>query len=164
MMPLRQICAVALVALVSACSVAGTATGPGLAGQSEPSAQAGQAAPTGAFRARFGFTVVPTAPNTFDIIPRRTTMKEAYWCAAGDYARRALGLDWKTRLWVVEGYHKSTTSGATSLATFTTDPAAHGLSAPQGAAALDMLAVGSNESVTGAFGRCRDVELEVFGF
>ncbi len=57
------------------------------------------AAPAGAFNARNNMTVTPL-PNgdilvEYDNVPNETD----YWCAAGDYAERALGLPIRTPLY-----------------------------------------------------------------
>jgi hypothetical protein len=108
-----------------------------------------------AFRARNGFRVNQVDQNTFEVIPGPTRAKDAYWCAAGDYARTVLRLDWQTRLYVVRGYADSVTTGRKSAALFTSNPEAAGVTPDDSSFITDLLGPGVNRSVSTAFNKCR---------
>ena len=104
-----------------------------------------------AFRASNGFTVNQINNNVFEVQSNRSRAKDGYWCAVGDYTRRALGLDWQATLYVVQGYHKSVTNGRTS--TFTLNPPA--VTPCEVSFVGDVPTVGYGRSVSTAFNRCR---------
>ncbi|MBC9247058.1 hypothetical protein H4P12_10075 [Paracoccus sp. 11-3] len=55
--------------------------------------------PAAAFTAQNGMTAVQISPTEIEVLfhPRRSDTD--YWCAAGDFAQRAMGNPTKTRLW-----------------------------------------------------------------
>lgn len=55
--------------------------------------------PAAAFTARNGMIAVQTGPTEITVIHRARRDDTDYWCAAGDFARRVMGLPGKTRLW-----------------------------------------------------------------
>jgi hypothetical protein len=57
------------------------------------------ATPAAAFRATNGFTVDSIGPQEFVVNFRTTRNETAYWCAAGDFVIRELGLSSKTRIY-----------------------------------------------------------------
>ena len=63
-----------------------------------------------AFRASNGFRVNQINNNVFEVQPNRSRAKDGYWCAAEDYTRRALGLDWQVSLYVVSPRGQSVTT------------------------------------------------------
>jgi hypothetical protein len=57
------------------------------------------AEPSVAFRATNGFTVTQTGPQDFVVNYRVTRNETSYWCAAGEFVTRDLGLPAKTRIY-----------------------------------------------------------------
>lgn len=55
--------------------------------------------PAAAFTAQNGMTAVQTGPSGIAVIHEVKRADTDYWCAAGDFAQRALGLPGGTRLW-----------------------------------------------------------------
>ncbi|WP_374301175.1 hypothetical protein [Paracoccus sp. (in: a-proteobacteria)] len=55
--------------------------------------------PAAAFTAQNGMTAVQTGPSEITVIHEIRRSDTDYWCAAGDFAQRALGLTGNTRLW-----------------------------------------------------------------
>lgn len=55
--------------------------------------------PAAAFTAQNGMTAVQTGPSGIAVIHEAKRADTDYWCAAGDFAQRALGLPGGTRLW-----------------------------------------------------------------
>jgi hypothetical protein len=78
------------------------------------------ATPAAAFQAVNGFTVTQTGPQEFTVDYDVVQNETAYWCAAGDYAVRALELPRKTRLYRASPPPRRAGQGIT----FTLDPAA----------------------------------------
>jgi hypothetical protein len=76
--------------------------------------------PAAAFQAVNGFTVTQTGPQEFTVEYEVVQNETAYWCAAGDYAVRALDLPRKTRLYRASPPPRQAGQGIT----FTLDPAA----------------------------------------
>jgi hypothetical protein len=77
------------------------------------------ATPAAAFRATNGLTVESTGPKDFTVNYRANRAVVDYWCAAGDYLIRDLGLSPKTRL-----YRASPKPGPVGQGiAFTLDPA-----------------------------------------
>lgn len=75
--------------------------------------------PAGAFTARNGMTADRAGPTEIAVTFAAGRADTDYWCAAGDYAQRALGQPVGTRLW--RASPKPRRSGAGIL--FTLDPA-----------------------------------------
>jgi hypothetical protein len=78
------------------------------------------ASPAAAFRATNGFTVDNIGPQEFVVNFRVTRNENAYWCAAGEFVTRELGLPSKTRIYRASPKPR----GAGQGITFTIDPAA----------------------------------------
>lgn len=55
--------------------------------------------PAMAFTAQNGMSVRQTGPAEMMVAPAPRRDETDYWCAAGDFARRALGMPGKARLW-----------------------------------------------------------------
>lgn len=55
--------------------------------------------PAAAFTAQNGMTAVQTAPAEITVIHEVRRGDTDYWCAAGDFAQRVMGLPGKTRIW-----------------------------------------------------------------
>jgi hypothetical protein len=78
------------------------------------------ATPAAAFRATNGFTVDSTGAQDFVVNYRVTRNETAYWCAAGQFVTRELGLPAKTRIYRASPPPR----GAGQGIAFTLDPAA----------------------------------------
>jgi len=61
--------------------------------------QASASLPPGAFRAMNGMWVIPQTPGTFAVAWNGQSGAPVFWCAAGDYVSRGLGLPDGTRIW-----------------------------------------------------------------
>lgn len=59
-----------------------------------------------AFQARNGLLVNPEGPAAFEVVQRRGRIGASdIWCAAGDYALRALGMPGSQRVYMTESKH-----------------------------------------------------------
>lgn len=61
------------------------------------------AQPAAAFMAENRLVVAPTGPQGFEVPFRGVSSIPAFWCAAGDYVRRELGLGPATEIYRVSG-------------------------------------------------------------
>ncbi|APG46282.1 hypothetical protein PhaeoP97_00849 [Phaeobacter porticola] len=109
-----------------------------------------------AFRAINKLEVVPAGQNQFEVIGRAGAFKPDYWCAAGDYTRRSLGLSWQTKIYAVDGIGASITTGARSAVRFTLDPVAAGVTPFDGNWTGDILTPGYALRANSAYGKCED--------
>lgn len=75
--------------------------------------------PAAAWTAQNGMTAVQTGPSEITVLHDVRRGDTDYWCAAGDFAQRALGLPGKTRLWRASPKPR----GAGDGIVFTLDPA-----------------------------------------
>jgi hypothetical protein len=108
-------------------------------------------------------TVNPLPNGGFEVVARPGAFSEDYWCAAGDFARRSLRIPWDTQLYVSRTLGPSDTTGRRSAVQFSTDPANVRQPADPDRPLPSLLRPGTSQSVTAAFGRCRDVRrLNVF--
>lgn len=57
------------------------------------------AGPAAAFLSRNNLLIVPEGNDTFNIPFRGRSGDNEFWCAAGDYVQRGLGLPANTRIW-----------------------------------------------------------------
>ncbi|MDK3075473.1 hypothetical protein QO034_20570 [Sedimentitalea sp. JM2-8] len=108
-----------------------------------------------AFTSRSGARVNPVNQAVFEVVPRSSGNGPIIWCAAADYAQRALKAPWQARVYVARGRGVSVTTGRRSAVQFTLDPAAAGI-VPNGTSlSLNSFAVGDSMSVQQAFGYCQ---------
>ncbi|MFV1493464.1 hypothetical protein VWX97_19935 [Phaeobacter sp. JH18-32] len=114
------------------------------------------AVPASAFRAINRLEVVPAGASQFEVIGRAGALKSDYWCAAGDYVRKSLGLPWQTKIYAVDGIGASSTTGARSAVRFTLDPAAAGVTPFTGNWTGDILTPGYAFRANAAYGKCED--------
>ncbi|UWR53858.1 hypothetical protein K4F84_04370 [Phaeobacter inhibens] len=112
--------------------------------------------PASAFRAINRLEVVPAGTGQFEVIGRAGALKSDYWCAAGDYVRKSLGLSWQTKIYAVDGIGASATTGARSAVRFTLDPAAAGVTPFTGNWTGDILTPGYAFRANAAYGKCED--------
>ena len=80
------------------------------------------AAPVVALEARNQMTVTPLSQDTFRVEYQYVDNETAYWCAAGDYVQRVLGLPGKTPIFRASPPPRKRGQGIT----FTLDPAKAG--------------------------------------
>ncbi|MFS4582560.1 hypothetical protein [Phaeobacter sp. C3_T13_0] len=112
--------------------------------------------PVFAYRAINRLQVVPAAAGQFEVIGRAGALKSDYWCAAGDYVRKSLGLPWQTKIYAVADIGAGTTTGARSAVRFTLDPAAAGVTPFVGSWTGNILTPGYALRTNSAFGKCED--------
>lgn len=109
-----------------------------------------------AFTAVNRLQVVPAGTSQFEVIGRAGAFKPDYWCAAGDYVRKSLGLSWQTKIYAVDGISRSLTTGARSAVRFTLDPEAAGITPYDANWVGDILTPGYSMRANAAFGECED--------
>lgn len=107
-----------------------------------------------AFRAKNTLYVTPVDSVTFEVTQRPGNAPEDIWCAASDYARRALGQPWGARIYVARGRAPGPINGAEAVK-FTMDPVAEGITPSNPFFVLKKFEVGYNRSVTSADSDCR---------
>ena len=101
-------------------------------------------------------------PTTFEVVGRAGALTDDFWCAAGDFARRSLGVPWQTTLYIARGRGPGITSDRRTTVLFTTDR--NEIQAgTDDSVAPSALRVGTARSVTDAFGRCDDLSLSRSG-
>ncbi|MEQ9039980.1 MAG: hypothetical protein RIE24_16645 [Silicimonas sp.] len=99
------------------------------------------ALPANAFMARNSLVVEPRADGTFEVPYRGLSGASDFWCAAGDYVFRELGLPPETRIFRVSGPPRRSGQGITfSLS-------------PEGATKTGLFILGDNRSVSAAHAR-----------
>lgn len=76
-------------------------------------------APAAAFTARNGMTAVQSGPTEIAVIHEVRRGDTDYWCAAGDFAQRVMGVPGNTRIWRASPKPR----GAGDGIVFTLDPA-----------------------------------------
>ncbi|WP_293575486.1 hypothetical protein [Phaeobacter sp.] len=108
------------------------------------------------FKAINRLTVVPIGGGEFEVIGRAGAFKPDYWCAAGDYVRKSLALDWQTQIYAIDGISRSVTSDARSAVRFTLDPEQSGITPHQSNWVGDILTPGFSMRTSSAFGECED--------
>lgn len=106
------------------------------------------------FTARSGARVNPVNAAVFEVIPRGRSSGQAYWCAAGDYAQRALRAPWTATVYIARGMGQSVTTGRRSAVQFTLDPGAAGITPAASSLSLNSLKPGENMSVQQAYSYC----------
>lgn len=100
-----------------------------------------------AFSGKRGTRVAPVNKVVFEVVARSSGSGPEYWCGAADYARRALGAEWKATIYIARGRGPSVTTGRRSAVQFTLDPAAAGITPIPPSISLNSLKVGDNMTV-----------------
>ncbi|MCV2891025.1 hypothetical protein [Ruegeria aquimaris] len=80
-----------------------------------------------ALTTRMGDRVLPVNDAVFEVIPRGKQRVGDFWCAASEYARRALGAGWNDRIYLVRGRGPSVTTGRKTAVQFSLTPEAVGV-------------------------------------
>lgn len=106
------------------------------------------------FKAPQGAEVNPVNNTVFEVVSRGAGSGPIYWCAAADYARRALGASWQTKVYIARGRGVSETTGKRSSVQFTLDAGAVGVTPSTSWLSTNSLAAGENMSVQQANTYC----------
>ncbi|MGR3760166.1 hypothetical protein ACUXV3_08525 [Roseobacteraceae bacterium NS-SX3] len=112
-----------------------------------------------AFSSRKGGRVNPVTPQVFEVIPRDPVLGAEFWCAAGDYARRALGAPWAAPVYIYRGRSVSVTTGRRSAVQFTLDAGLAGNPEPGRYGSQNSLRRGDNMPVQRAANYCNELPL-----
>ncbi|GAB5432991.1 MAG: hypothetical protein EpisKO_23610 [Epibacterium sp.] len=93
----------------------------------------------------------------FEVVPEIGAEGAAYWCAASEYARRALGAGWSQDIYVAKGRAPSTVSGRIDAVTFSLSPVP-GVTDNSPFIKTFGFKPGDNFSVSTGESLCRDIE------
>ncbi|MEP2717594.1 hypothetical protein [Pseudophaeobacter sp.] len=107
-----------------------------------------------AFTSRDGSRVNPVSQGVFEVIPRAGGLGRNYWCAAGDYAHRALKASWNAPVFISRGRGPSETTNRRSAVQFTLESSRAGSPSTGSFGSVNSLAVGDNMTVQNAFNFC----------
>lgn len=107
-----------------------------------------------AFSARNGARVNPVNAAVFEVVPSGSTPGQQIWCAASEYARRALNAGWQSEIYVARSMGQSQTTNRRSAVQFTLDPGAAGITPVDQSLSLNSFAVGDHMSVSRANSFC----------
>ncbi len=107
-----------------------------------------------AFSGPRGTVSAPVNSVVFEVGTRGSGMSDYLWCGAANYARRTLGADWKTDIYIVRGRGKGEVTNKGTAAQFTLDPGAAGVTPLPEGQASDAMAVGYSMSVQRANSLC----------
>lgn len=109
--------------------------------------------PENEFRGKYGTRVFTHADGRFEVAPETGAPRAAYWCAAGEYARRARGAALTDRVYVTRKMGPGELIDRKSTVTFSLEPTAQ-----QGEQSWiyrgDRFRPGDSQSVQAAEGRC----------
>lgn len=111
--------------------------------------------PAFAFSSINGTRVNPVNANVFEVVPKNSGQGTAIWCAAADYARRKLKLDWQADIYVARGLGQSETTKRRSAVQFTANPGAVGIT-PTTSFRINNFKVGDHMSVSQANSYCEE--------
>ncbi len=104
------------------------------------------------FRAINGLRVFQINEEVFEVVDRGSYTFESFWCSAGDYAQRKLGLPWQTDLYVSRGLGPSEATNRRSAVQFSANPEA--IQETDSKNRFSIIATGKSRSVTQARGDC----------
>lgn len=107
-----------------------------------------------AFTAPNRLNVNPVDANVFEVIGKPGSAGPDYWCAAADYANRALNAPWSAPLYIARTRGPSVTTGRKSAVQFTLSPAAAGVTPSSPSLSLNALKPGDSMSVQMARSYC----------
>lgn len=80
-----------------------------------------------AFRSRNGLEVNPISDTVFEVVDNGRTFGPGYWCAAADYARRALRMPWLATLYVHRGLGWAETANRRPSVQFSSEGSGKGI-------------------------------------
>lgn len=106
------------------------------------------------FAATNGLSVNPVNGAVFEVNDGRGARAPAFWCAAANYARRSLKVDWQTELYIVRTMGPSTTSNRGAAVHYSIDPGAVGVT-PAASSSMNSYVVGDHMTVQRANTYCR---------
>ncbi len=109
-----------------------------------------------ALTTRNGVRVNPVNDAVFEAVPRGSTTGAVFWCAASEYARRALKAGWQDEIYVASPMGPSVTTNRRSAVQFTMDPQAAGITPIQSTHSLNRFNVGDHMSVQQANRFCEE--------
>ena len=78
--------------------------------------------PDTVFHTMHGAQVHRLADDRFEVVPEIGAVRDAYWCAAGEYARRARGAGWGDRVYVARGLRRGEAVDRKSTVVFSLRP------------------------------------------
>lgn len=107
-----------------------------------------------AFTSRDGTRVNPLSEGRFEVVPRAGGVGRDYWCAAGDYAQRALKAPWAAQLYISRSRGPSETTNKRSAVQFTLRADLAGGPEKGDLGSVNSLARGDNMRVQEAFRYC----------
>lgn len=111
-----------------------------------------------AFTSREGTRVNPVKDGVYEVVPRSGGHGRSYWCAAGDYAQRALKAPWDARIFVYRGLGASETSNRRSAVQFTLQAGLAGGGSDSGqTGSVNSLARGDSRLVRDAYAYCNQL-------
>jgi hypothetical protein len=111
----------------------------------------------GAFTSREGSRVNPVSDTVFEVVPLAGGSGRNFWCAAGDYAQRALKAPWEAHLYISRSHGLSETTNRRSAVQFTLQPALAGSPDKGVFASVNSLSRGNNMRVRDAFSLCNQL-------
>ena len=104
------------------------------------------------FRSLNGLRVYQLDAQVFEVVGRGPYIFEDFWCSAGDYAHRKLGIPWSADLYISRSIGPSEATGRRSAVQFTTDPTK--ITEAVNGRSYSFIATGRRQSVTQARGAC----------
>lgn len=110
-----------------------------------------------AFTSRDGTRVNPVKDGVYEVIPRTGGHGRSYWCAAGDYAQRALKAPWDARIYISGGLGVSETSKRRSAVQFTLQSDLAGAPGDGQFGSVNSLARGDSRRVRDAYNYCHQL-------
>lgn len=110
-----------------------------------------------AFTARDGSRVNPVSDAVFEVIPSPGGLGRNYWCAAGDYAQRALKAPWEAQIYISRSRGASETTNRRSAVQFTLQPRLAGSPEKGIYSNVNALRRGDNMRVRNAFNLCNQL-------
>ncbi len=122
-------------------------------------AVAGFATQADAFTAFNGARVNQVDNVLFEVIPSGRVRNGDYWCAAGEFARRALGAGWTDRVYIARERGQSVTTQRRTALQFTLNPDAAGITPLPTGGFKSGLPVGDSMSIQQAEGYCDPVPI-----
>ena len=107
-----------------------------------------------AFTSRDGSRVNPVSDVVFEVVPKGGGLGRNYWCAAGDYAQRALKAPWDAQLYISRSRGPSETTNRRSAVQFTLQSSVAGDPEKGAFVSTNALTRGDNMRVRDAFNQC----------
>lgn len=108
-----------------------------------------------AYRTKAGMIAVadPSASGVFEVYKKPGAGPSEYWCAAGDFAMRGLGLSGSTRLYILRGPGPASTDPRRTAVRFTYAPGSDVMAAAQGVQGNSLSITRAGSNLPAAHGR-----------